>query len=451
MTNLTRRDFGKVTGTVGLAAAGLISTAAFNEYSGIVRMSEHNLFYYPYASFTNAQLPLLKVAALYFDKLFILDPVGASWTTVGSDHVTLDAVQLLKDAGILQILTPSDVLALHGGSITEAVRRDMRDRKFLDLCEHHSQATGKRRWTLSLAKVPEHLQTDQAMRHLMGDFAREVAKESGQYRERAGGNPSEYYEYAESGQAYDEYREGYGSGVEYRYADFPLALGEAIMMNHALFGALMHVGATPITDDAFHSRALALKLQRAIEEPVIRQAIATRAAQRQLKAGTLAAAALMDVQIKLPVLNPAVPLARVLEYRQSNPEPLAKVRDSLGLMARRIEAEPWSSDFADYIETKTLPDLIVQLNEAAKARDAWLDRPNTKDWLKAAAIAAGTASVVLALGTAPITPVALAIAGLGIASGSAIPGAEWLLDWRDGKKTIQENGLHYLLGAAIAP
>lgn len=42
-------------------------------------MTEHNLFYYPYASFTNAQLPLLKVAALYFDKLVTLDSVGASW------------------------------------------------------------------------------------------------------------------------------------------------------------------------------------------------------------------------------------------------------------------------------------------------------------------------------------------------------------------------------------
>ena len=27
-------------------------------------MAEHDLFYYPYASFTEAQLPLLKVAAL---------------------------------------------------------------------------------------------------------------------------------------------------------------------------------------------------------------------------------------------------------------------------------------------------------------------------------------------------------------------------------------------------
>ena len=41
-------------------------------------MTDHNLFYYPYASFTNTQLQLLKVAAPYFDKLYVLDPVGAS-------------------------------------------------------------------------------------------------------------------------------------------------------------------------------------------------------------------------------------------------------------------------------------------------------------------------------------------------------------------------------------
>lgn len=46
-----------------------------------------------------------------------------------------------------------------------------------------------------------------------------------------------------------------------------------------------------------------------------------------------------------------------------------------------------------------------------------------------------------------MTPIALAAAGLTLASGTAIPGAEWLLDWRDGKKGVQENGLHYLLKA----
>ena len=52
-------------------------------------MTEHNLFYYPYASFTNQQLPLLKVAALYFDKLVILDPVGGS----GALRIFIDRIR----------------------------------------------------------------------------------------------------------------------------------------------------------------------------------------------------------------------------------------------------------------------------------------------------------------------------------------------------------------------
>jgi hypothetical protein len=147
-------------------------------------MTEHNLFYYPYASFTNAQLPLLKAAALYFDKLLLLDPAGASWDTVGADHVARDAVRELKDAGILEIVTPAAVLAKYERAIAEAIRRDMADREFLDLCDAQSKASGKLRWTLSLAKVPQDVQTDEAMRHLMVDFAREVARDSGQYRER---------------------------------------------------------------------------------------------------------------------------------------------------------------------------------------------------------------------------------------------------------------------------
>lgn len=37
-------------------------------------------------------------------------------------------------------------------------------------------------------------------------------------------------------------------------------------------------------------------------------------------------------------------------------------------MARRIQTEHWSGDFAHEIETKTDPALIVQLADAAKAR-----------------------------------------------------------------------------------
>jgi hypothetical protein len=93
-------------------------------------------------------------------------------------------VRQLKDAGSPDIVTPAAVMAKRERPIADAIRRDLADRDFLDLCDAESHATGKQRWTLSLAKVPQDLQTDQTIRHLIGDFAREVASDSAQYRER---------------------------------------------------------------------------------------------------------------------------------------------------------------------------------------------------------------------------------------------------------------------------
>jgi hypothetical protein len=410
-----------------------------------LRMSDQRLFYYPYASFTNTQLPLLKVAALYFDKLIILDPVGASWDTVGANDIARHAIPLLKNAGILEIVTPPAVLAKFQSEISEAIRQDMSDPEFLALCEAHSRASGKRRWTLSLAKVPQDPQTDQLMRDLMGDFARDVAKASTKYSERTGGNAREYNEYAETGQPYDEYREGYGGAVEYRYADFPLALGEAIMLNHALFAGLLHAGATPVTDDEFHNKALSLKLHRATQNPTIQGVMAALARSRQLKADLLAATALVDRQLNLPVLSPELPLEEILEYRQEHDATLRQAREKLGWMARRIEYEPWSKDFAAELEHKTIPDIAEELDEIRRARDGWLNRNRGRLKLSATGIAAGTAAAVLGVFTAPLTPVALAGAALSLISGSVIPAAQWLDDWRDGKEGAQKNGLHYLL------
>ena len=290
--------------------------------------------------------------------------------------------------------------------------------------------------------MPQDLQTDQTMRHLMGDFAREVARDSGQYRERAGGNPSEYYEYAETGRAYDEYREGDGGGVEYRYADFPLALGEAIMMNHALFTGLLHAGATPITDDPFHSRALALKLGRAVCDPVVEQARAERA--RQLKLDMLATSALMDPQLDLPVLNSALPLAQVLEYRKQHDADLREARNKLGWMARRIEAEPWTREFADELEHKTIPDLASELDEARKARDGWLESKRGR--LALAQGASRSEPRPRCCRSSPRLSCPWRSRRQGwVSCRHGHPGREWLLDWRDGKKSVQENGLHYLL------
>lgn len=410
--------------------------------------NELKLFYYPYASFTAEQHSLLRVAALYFDKLILLDPVGASWDIVGVPHPKArEELQMLKEAGILEIVTPAAVLKKYETSIADAIHRDMVDREFLELCEAEAKARGKQRWTLALAKVPQDVLAEQTMSKLLGDLARNVASEAGRYSEsgrHSGDAASEYWGYAQDGKVFDELRRDYNSTErEYRYADFPLALGEAIMMNHALFTGLLYADATPITDDPFHNRALSLKLRRVLQEPAIQQAQRDRA--RQLKIDLLAFGALTDSQLNLPILSPEVPLKEVVKYRQQHGAALKQARDKLGWMARRIEAEPWSTDFAEELEHKTIPDIAMGLDEARKARDAWLKSERFRLGLSITSVVAGTAAAVLSVFAAPLTPVVLAAAGASFVSGVAIPGIDQLLEWRAGRTSAQENGLHYLL------
>ena len=269
-------------------------------------MTPHRLYNYPYASFTDQQLPLIKVAAVWFDELMILDPLGASLNSIGVHPSVRDAVKLLQQEGILKIVDPASVLQTFDGPMAAAIRADLADPAFLQLCQAHAQATGRHRWTLSLAKVTQDLHADQALRHLLGDFARSVAGESSRYVEAAGANPADVIAFAETGQAYDEIRPGPDGPVEYRYADLPLALGEAVMVNHALFAGLLQAGATPISDEPFHSQALALKLARALQDPAVQQAQAIHA--RQQKLDHLAATALLDAHLNLPVLDPSLSL-----------------------------------------------------------------------------------------------------------------------------------------------
>ena len=138
----------------------------------------------------------------------------------------------------------------------------------------------------------------------------------------------------------------------------------------------------------------------------------------------------------------------MLEYRQDHGEELAKARERLGWIARRIESEPWSVEFESDLEHKTIPNLEQELAEASKARDSWLKSERGRLALSGTGIAVGAGAVVLGGIAAPVTPIALAVAGLSLASGSAIPGAQWLRDWRDGTRSAQENGLHSLLRAS---
>jgi hypothetical protein len=77
-------------------------------------LTEHNLFYYLYTSFTNVQPPPLKVAAMYFDKLCLLDPIGANWDTVSADDVARESIRLLEDEGILLTVFLTKYIGLDG-------------------------------------------------------------------------------------------------------------------------------------------------------------------------------------------------------------------------------------------------------------------------------------------------------------------------------------------------
>jgi hypothetical protein len=401
-------------------------------------MTEHSIYYYPYASFKDHQAPLLKVAAFYFDKLYILDPAKASWDTVGPGPVMQD-MKLLEAEGILVRISPEEVLHKYEQAIANAIRADVRNQEFVGLCETSST---KNAWTLALAKIPKAIRQDEqfqpldrSMQHLLGDFPRSLSSEVASYAEGS----MEYLE------VYDEYREADQGVVEYRYADYPLAVGEAIMVNHALFGGLLHTGATPLTDERFHHKVLNLKIEQARQTPQIADILETRAKQRKLKRDQLAVQALTDVD--LAILSPELPLEAILEYRRDNQAALEEARQELAWLARGIRQNPWSADFEEELEVKTIPGIRSKLKESQVARDKWLQSQRGKNILKGAGLVAGAAAatVTLVLGAAPLLPVAVATSALGMVGSTVIPGIELAMDWRQGKKESESNGLHYLL------
>jgi len=49
-------------------------------------LAEEQLYVYHCASFTNWLITLLKLTALYFGRLAVVNPVGVSWSPVAADH-----------------------------------------------------------------------------------------------------------------------------------------------------------------------------------------------------------------------------------------------------------------------------------------------------------------------------------------------------------------------------
>lgn len=413
-------------------------------------MSAHTIFYYPYGDFRNKDIPLLKVAALYFDKLYILDPFKA---VSGGDEFAQNAdsqaiardVNLLQgeSVGILETVSPAEVLIKYDTEIAAAILHDLQDLEYIKLCGSSSQP---RSWKLSLAKLPWEFRSDKALKRLIGDLPNRMIPHLEPYYQDFA-DKTRYEEMTSKPYIEHSIFEVKGKRVDYRYREFSLPLGESIMVNHALFGGLLHLAATPLTDDEFHYRVLDFKVNRASAVSALRQVLADRARLRQLKADVFAQAVLTDTELSLPILSPQIPLAEILEYRNRHKDELAQARERLAEMTQRIREQPWSDAFRDEIEYQLIPDVTNKLKECQKARDSWLHDKRVRQILSGLDIGLGAAiiAVPLFMATTPLLPVVVATAVLTLTKDVGLRSLEWLLDRSEGKKSMEENGFHYFL------
>jgi hypothetical protein len=402
-------------------------------------MTDNRLFYYPYATMFDAQLPLLKTAALYFDKLFLLDPRDATWDLVGPDPRALDEVLVLERHGLLERVSPTTVFENYSSAFAQAVREDVRDPEFADGQLRSMLGEMAPRLANEMAhRIDQYAEHRQALSYLPGN---EDSAAPGQEPWQS----ADYSDFSSKRQVYDEVRsDSTGNILNYRYIEVPLALGEAIMVNHALFAGLLLSQATPIADDPFHAKILARKLRRTMNNPLVRQILDDRIRERGLRSDLLAMTALPDADLDLPALGPGIPVEAVLEYRQEHADELSQVRDHLAALARRIENDPWTDGFARELDHHTIPDLRAELDGLRQRRDDW-GRKRKYAMLSAAGLAVGAGTAILTIFAAPVTPIVLAIAGLSLVSGSAIPGIAMVNSWREGRAAGHENGLSYLL------
>lgn len=406
-------------------------------------MNTHSIFYYPYASFMSDQSPLLKVAAIYFDKLYILDPEKSTSGIIGIEEpeVAKDVALLEhKDVNILERIAPEVVVEKYEPAIAKAVRDDLRDKEFVE----HCATSEKDYWTIALAKIPKDIREDpkfqpkdKAMQRLMGEVPRDAVDGASRfydemYMERM---QSVYSEQS----VYDETVIGPTKEIEFRYADYPIEIGESIMMNHALFAGLLHSNATPLTDDTFHNKALEIKIKRARQIPELAKLLDDVQRADQIRQDLLVARAVTDRQLELPIIAADQPLEKILEYREKNKDSLDETRKQLAWLAREIRETPWTPEFDEEIYRNIIPQKIRPLLEdTKKARNSWLK-------LAGMALATTAATAQLFVNPVPMISIPMFLGVLSLAGEDVIPGVEELLNWREQQSSKQKSGLHYFL------
>jgi len=383
------------------------------------------------------------MAALYFDKLRMLSPFDAHVEGIGYSVHTAE-MEALGD--VLELVSPSNVVSEHRELLTRLIREDLADPAFIAVCDE----SGRETWQISLAKIPgterDHelaaaatdpaTMTDHAMRMLLRDNIRAVVADSVSAGDPYAERLVAYDEYTE---VYDEYRETTQGVVEYRVVDLPMAVGESLLLNHALLGSVADPSqtVTPIADQSIHRRAMRVKLDRLFSQPEIRRQFGAADLADHLAVKTM-----QETTLSLPALADDVPLELVLELRQDRAEELAAARRVFAGLAEGIDARPWDGDEYQRAVDRQVDELKRQLATTKQAIDSWAGERRRLPFQGAGtAFGLVATAVPLMIAAGPLNLVAAGAGLLAAAAGAAGLVPDLL------RRAPASTGLEYLLQA----
>ena len=177
----------------------------------------------------------------------------------------------------------------------------------------------------------------------------------------------------------------------------PLHVGAAIILNHALYGGMLHIEATPVTKDRLHAELFAYKFEKLRNDPHFLRIINDDDRDALRKADAAAFHGLPKIKIDLGGFPfGLVSVKRILEIRAKRGTALEEIRKKFGQLAQDIRVEDWTPEYWREVGNRMIPKLNEELKQAIESTKV--------DWwtVSAAALAAG--GFVLSLTIVPSPP-----------------------------------------------
>jgi uncharacterized protein YqgQ len=246
--------------------------------------------YYPYTSILT--LDGLKAMALYFERIYIINPLEASLNNRANDA----EMATLEKNGIIKYVPPSELLNDYETIIAKAIKGDLADRMFRQICKNHEA----KYCVIYGSKIPSQL------------YSLIERKSIGIHKKLGLPKRMEL------------------QGV--RSLVLPTDIGESIMINHALC-ATDKFSLTPVTDDNFQNQLFALKLRNS-DSDVVKKLLVEYGYVKDIQSDL---AAIEVIEDSVPMLYSAE-INDILEFRDQNREALNRYKIEMSKLVTEVES-----------------------------------------------------------------------------------------------------------------